>query len=491
MSLVITALACGLCSSAAARTNARPPIRLGPVAAAAPRTYAVSDAGGVGGRLLGVPAGSASLPGGLGGATPSLGGGLTGSASDAVTSFALSEIGASVAAAAGFVLKQTAHILGDTTTPRLTSTWFSNAYWRVAGIASILTLPFLFAASVQALIRSDLALLVRAAAAYLPIAMLTVAIAAPLTMLLLSASDQLAEAVSSAAGHDGANFLARLVGSLALLSPISSSPFLAFLLALFTVAGALMLWVELLIREAGVYVIVLMLPVVFAAFVWPARRIWAIRSVELLLALILSKFLIVAVLSLGGAALGHSVTGGLSDALAGVVLLVLAAFAPWALVRLIPLAEVAGAAAGGLRSHAGSGLTAFRHADALTGSEKDRWASRIAAMRRSAAPAEPSPGDSEAAGPRSAAMSRGAVDPGRMPEDAHSGRPGDGPGEPGSDAPDPAGPYTDNADDPSEPNAAKTPDPAGSQAEAGWIRSGPVFLHWPGSPKDPSGEDDW
>ena len=56
-------------------------------------------------------------------------------------------------------------------------------------------------------------------------------------------------------------------------------------------------------REAAVYVIVLMLPLAFAAMVWPARRIWAIRAIELLVALILSKFAIVAVLSLGGAAL--------------------------------------------------------------------------------------------------------------------------------------------------------------------------------------------
>ena len=66
-----------------------------------------------------------------------------------------------------------------------------------------------------------------------------------------------------------------------------------------------MLWIELLIREAAVYVIVLMLPLFFAAMVWPARRVWAVRAVEMLVALILSKFAIVAVLSLGGAALGH------------------------------------------------------------------------------------------------------------------------------------------------------------------------------------------
>ena len=63
-------------------------------------------------------------------------------------------------------------------------------------------------------------------------------------------------------------------------------------------------------REAAVYVIVLMLPLAFAALVWPARRVWAVRAVELLVALILSKFAIVAVLALGGAALGQQRPAG-------------------------------------------------------------------------------------------------------------------------------------------------------------------------------------
>ena len=74
--------------------------------------------------------------------------------------------------------------------PQLGSTWFSSTYWRMAGIAAVLTLPFLFAAAVQALIRSDLALLARAALGYLPLSLLAVSVAAPLTMLLLAASDR-------------------------------------------------------------------------------------------------------------------------------------------------------------------------------------------------------------------------------------------------------------------------------------------------------------
>jgi hypothetical protein len=144
---------------------------------------------------------------------------------------------------------------------------------------------------------------------------------------------------------------------------------------------------------------VLMLPLAFAAMVWPARRIWAIRAVELLVALVMSKFAIVAVLSLGGAALssGASLAGhSLTAALAGVVLLIMGAFAPWALLRLLPLAEVAATAAGSLgsdtraRAKAGADL-----ADGLAYGAAGWAATTVASMNRDAleVPSWPPPRD--------------------------------------------------------------------------------------------------
>jgi hypothetical protein len=166
--------------------------------------------------------------------------------------------------------------------------------------------------------------------------------------LLLAATDQLCNLVSSAGGGGGARFLGS-VGAVFGLAHFASQPFVTFLLGAITAGGALIVWLELAVREAAVYVIVLMLPLAFAALVWPARRVWAIRSVELLVALILSKFAIVAVLGLAGAALGQTSHGGLTAALAGAVLVLLAAFAPWALLRLIPLSELAAGAGSMLR----------------------------------------------------------------------------------------------------------------------------------------------
>jgi hypothetical protein len=252
---------------------------------------------------------------------------------------------------AHFVLSETAKLLGQTTSPELTAAWFSSVYWRVAGVAALMTLPFLIAAAIQAVLRSDAGLLARAVFGYLPLSFLATGIAAPMAMILLQVSDWMGSWVAAAAGDDGSHFLAEAGVALGTLGVAAGSPFVTFLIALLTTAGGLILWLELLVREAAVYVVVLMLPLVFAAMVWPARRVWAVRAVEVLVALILAKFAIVSVLALAAAALTHGGGDLIVRSLAGLVLVLLGAFAPWVLLRLLPLAEVASAAIGQVREH--------------------------------------------------------------------------------------------------------------------------------------------
>jgi hypothetical protein len=346
-----------------------------------------------------------------------------------VAAVGLAAIGAWVLAGARATLHDTATVIDTTTRPQLETTWFSATYWRMAGISTLLTLPFLFAAAIQALIRSDLALLVRAALGYLPLSLLAVAIAAPLTMLLLAASDQISGIVSAAAGGAGTRFLAQLGLITGTLSLLSRSPFVAFFIGLLTVSAAVFLWVEMLMREAAVYIVVLMLPLAFAAFVWPARRVWAIRVVEVLIALILSKFAIVAVLALGGAALGQRGAGGTTGMLAGLVLVTLAALAPWALLRLLPMTELASAAAGHFRGEAGQRRAVLGATDAVAGGASDWAGSVTASMRRQAAQipeAEPAAGDDGApaeVGKLAAARGVGATEPEVGAGEATAGEP--------------------------------------------------------------------
>ncbi len=124
-----------------------------------------------------------------------------GGVSSAIKSVALAAILGWVASGAESALKETANVIDDTTSPQLTSSWFSASYWRVAGIAALLTVPLLCAAAIHAVVRSDLGLLARAAFGYLPLSLLAVGIASQLTMLLLAATDEMSAIVASASLH--------------------------------------------------------------------------------------------------------------------------------------------------------------------------------------------------------------------------------------------------------------------------------------------------
>jgi hypothetical protein len=386
-----------------------------------------------------VKVGKKLLSGHLGGAVKTIVGGGAKSAVHAVT------VGAALAAVVGwvtggtkFALRETAQVISSTTRPELQSSWFSASYWRMSGVAALLTLPFLFASAIQALIRSDLALLLRSAFGYLPLGMLAVSIAAPVTMLLLAASDELSSIVSSASGDAGESFLVHTSVVATGLGALTGSGFPTLVIGMFTVGAAMTLWVELLIRAAAVYVIVLMLPLFFAALVWPARRIWAVRSVEVLIALILSKFVIVAVLSLGGAALGHTTVPSVTQMLEGTTLVVLAAFSPWALLRLLPLHELTGGLAG-LRSNAQQLALAGGYAADAT-EYVEAYAAEIPAelVRRASSasdPGEPVPADA-------VARNLDGSDGESVATEGDDGAP-NGPPEPG--AVDSAGPGSDTA----------------------------------------------
>ena len=111
------------------------------------------------------------------------------------------------------------------------------------------------------------------------------------------------------------------------------------LLALFMAFAAFVVWLELLVREAAIYLTVLFLPIGFATYIWPALSAWLRRLVEVIVALVLSKLVIVAALSLAGSALAAQ--EGLAALVAGAGMPLLAAFAPFALFKLIPIASMA------------------------------------------------------------------------------------------------------------------------------------------------------
>ena len=246
-----------------------------------------------------------------------------------------------------WLVAQIGSVLTATTSVDVGAPWFRSHYQVMLALLGVVVLPMLLGSVVQAVLRQDATTLLRSFLVHLPLAMVLAGGAVKTVQLALAATDALSSFVSASAGADLHRALSGVGTALAASAAAPGIPaFVALLGALLVVLGALALWVELLVRAAAVYVAVLFLPLALASLVWPAVSHWCRRLVEVLAALILSKFLIVAILSLAVGALASGASGSAGSAgaslravLAGAALLSMAAFSPYALLRLIPMAE--------------------------------------------------------------------------------------------------------------------------------------------------------
>lgn len=242
---------------------------------------------------------------------------------------------------AGWLLDQLTTFIGTSTTPELTSAWFRTAYADMALIGMVGLLPFVLLAVVQALFRQDPALMLRSTFGYVPLAAIGTAGAVVVVDLLVQLTDQLSAWIGRGLGSDLSSFATGVGTALAQMSAPTGGAIagLAALIGAAVVAfAAFVIWLELLLRQAAIYVAVLFFPLGFMAMVWPATAHWVRRLSQGLVAIILSKFVIVAVMALAASALDANVTDeGFSVVVSGGALLGLAALAPYVLLRLIPV----------------------------------------------------------------------------------------------------------------------------------------------------------
>ena len=313
---------------------------------AVPAAGCPAAAGALGGTGLGAVCSVAgTVSGAVGSAVGSAVGFGVGSVLDSVSSW--------VTSGAVWLLGQIGGVLSTTTAIDLGAPWFRAHYATMAALAGVVIVPLLLLGVVQSLYRQDVGMLVRSGLVHVPLAVLLTAVAISLVQIGLAVTDSLCSAVSQGAGLDAGHFFGSVTASLAPAEagaqPGGTPTFVLFLGGVVVVVGAVLVWLELLLRSAAVYAAVLFLPLALAGLAWPAISHWARRLVDTLAALVLSKLVIVAVLSLAAGALagGTGSTpagatgagGGFASVLAGAALLLLAACAPWSLFRMLPFLE--------------------------------------------------------------------------------------------------------------------------------------------------------
>jgi enamine deaminase RidA (YjgF/YER057c/UK114 family) len=290
---------------------------------------------------------------------------------------ALRSFTAAVASAGQFFLEKVGSLVTTTTSPNVVSpNWFTSQYRVMLALAVVIALPILLVSVAQSIVRADGMQAIRSAFVYLPIAAILSAVGPAMAQILIDVSDWMSAALSNNASADAQKFMNDAGSALAALGAGTLNPaapvFGVLLGALIVVLGALSIWLELLLRSAAIYISVLFLPLALAAMIWPAGWRWCRRLIEFLIAIIFAKVFIVAIVNLAAAGLAR---GGLGDkfegVLAGGALLLMAAFTPIALLKLIPLAEAAVVTAGHQRAalrQATAGATALTTSSSVVSS---------------------------------------------------------------------------------------------------------------------------
>ena len=222
----------------------------------------------------------------------------------------------------------------------------------VGALAAALMIGFVLLAVIQGLLAGEPGAMLRAALVEVPVSIVgTVALVA-VADLLLGITDAASSMVLAGAPGD----LGLFVAGFGSASTVATGGLAAAVMLIVFRVGAFLVWVELVVRASLLYLLVAFAPLALAARVWPAAKGVFRRLCELGIALIVSKFGIALALGLGAAALAgggpqpestaSSAGADLAGLLGGATLMLLAAFMPFVVLRLLPILETAVVAQG-------------------------------------------------------------------------------------------------------------------------------------------------
>ena len=283
------------------------------------------------------------IGGDVGGAAVGAAGDIAGDAIGGAADSVMNGVVSWAADGAAWLIREVTRQIDRSSRPALGSAWFSDRYAGMTELAVSLVAVFLLLAVGQAVVRQDLSRLLRAVLVALPLALLLTFAAVTLVQLGLALTDAMTATALRGTGDDVRKAFHGLGDLLANPATPGLAPFVLFLSALVTSMLALIVWLELVMREAAVYVAVAFLPLTLAGLVWEHTSSWSRRLAEWLFAIVLAKFTIGASFAIAASAIVDAPKGGggLSALLAGCAVLAIAALTPLTLLKLLPFAESA------------------------------------------------------------------------------------------------------------------------------------------------------
>jgi hypothetical protein len=254
----------------------------------------------------------------------------------------LGSIAKSCAEAAAWVINQVAGAVGGTSGVDFTNSGFLKQYAIVFAASTILTVLLWMLAVIKRAVRGDaIVTAVTEATGFLWLAVGASAFTPVILYAMIQLTDSVTDAIGSTTSAGTNNFLSSFANTLSptngSASAIGGGPILLIFVSLVAMIAAAVLWLELLIRAAMLYVGAALAGAVYAGLVdkdlWPHVRRWA----GMMIAVDLVKPVIVIVLGLATAISAGTAPGSaFASVLSGLAIMVLSIFASGLIYRFVP-----------------------------------------------------------------------------------------------------------------------------------------------------------
>jgi type IV secretion system protein TrbL len=244
--------------------------------------------------------------------------------------------------AAAWLFEAVWAVFDTTTLVDVTDEGYVGVYNILFGVAVFVVLIFFCLQLITGLIHRDPTALTRAALGAAK-SILGSFVAIGLTGLLLEITDQLAVGIVQATGNtmesigDRITLLAAGSAGINIAAPGVGAIVTIFLAGL-AISAAAIVWFSLLIRKALLLVAIVFAPIALAGFSWDATKGWFGKWATFVIALILSKLVLVVIFLVAITQVSAPIEldlASISDPIAGVVLMFIAAFAPYMTYKFV------------------------------------------------------------------------------------------------------------------------------------------------------------
>ncbi|GAA0919687.1 hypothetical protein [Streptomyces thermoalcalitolerans] len=250
----------------------------------------------------------------------------------------LSSLAKGCADAASWTVTKLSKAVQETANVDFTNQKFLQQYAVVFAASTILTLLlWLLAVAKRAVRGVPLPTAISEAVGFLWLTVLASAFTPLILHTVVSAADGVSDVLAKATGNQADIFFGTFAAALDKGENIGGGPIMLIVVSLVTILAAGVLWLELVIRAALLYVGALLGTVVYAGLVdknlWGHVRRWA----GIMIAVILVKPIIVIVLGLAGAlSSSDEGPGAFSAVVSGLAIILLAIFASAMIYRFVP-----------------------------------------------------------------------------------------------------------------------------------------------------------